>query len=169
MGTSEQLENGQLVTELFWEQLPDPAQTVMTVPIGSTINANISPSTNSSLTWNLTFTMNGQSQTQTIPPVTLDSSYALGIGTSAEWISEEPTTQNNQLVPFAKMGTVKYQSALVNGRPLNSSGNQVQPVALVSCNGNILIAPSVLGTDGESFSTRSLDTVTGRSILDTNR
>ncbi|MDR3585789.1 MAG: G1 family endopeptidase [Desulfosporosinus sp.] len=169
MGTSEQLENGQLVTELFWEQLPDLAQTVMTVPIGSTINASISPSTNSSLTWNLTFTVNGRSQTQTIPPVTLDSSYAQGIGTSAEWISEEPTTHNDQMVPFAKMGAVTYQSALVNGRPLNSSGNQVQPVALVSCNGNILIAPSVLGTDGESFSTTSLETVTGRSILDTNR
>ena len=156
MGTSEQLENGRLVTEVFWEQLPAPAQTVMTVPIGSTINATISPSANSSLTWDLTFTVNGQSQTETIPPVTLDSSYAQGIGTSAEWISEEPSTQNDQLVPLAYMGTVSYQSALVNGQALSSQENQVQPIALVSSNGNILIAPSTLGTDGESFSTNDL-------------
>ncbi|SPF53194.1 Peptidase A4 family [Candidatus Desulfosporosinus infrequens] len=154
MGTSEQLKNGQIVTEVFWEKLPAPAQTVMTVPIGSTINATISPSANSSLTWNLTFTVNGQ--TQTIHPVTLDSSYAQGIGTSAEWISEEPSTQNDQLVPLAYMGTVSYQAALVNDQALSSEGNQVQPIALVSSHGNILIAPSALGTDGESFSTNDL-------------
>ena len=156
MGTSEQLKNGQLVTEVFWEQLPAPAQTVMTVPIGSTINATISPSANSSLTWNLSFTVNGQYQTRTIPPVTLDSSYAQGIGTSAEWISEEPSTKNDQLIPLVYMGTVSYQSALVNDQALSSAGNQIQPIALVSINGNILIAPSTLGTDGESFSTNDL-------------
>ncbi|MDR3543629.1 MAG: G1 family endopeptidase [Desulfosporosinus sp.] len=158
MGTSEEIENGRSVAEVFWEQLPAPAQTAMAVPIGSTINATISPSANSSLTWNLTFTVNGQSQTQTIPPVTLNSSYAMGIGTSAEWISEEPSTDNNRLVPLANMGTVSYQSALVNGQALNSARNQVQPIALVSSNGNILIAPSVLGTDGKSFSTSVIST-----------
>jgi hypothetical protein len=153
MGTIEQIENGQPVAEIFWEQLPSPSQNVMTVPIGSTINASITPSADSSSTWNLTFTINGQSQTQTIAPITLTTSYAQGIGTSAEWISEDPSNQNDQLYPLANMGTVSYQSATVNGQPLNSTGNQVQPVALVSSNGNVLIAPSELGTDGESFST----------------
>jgi hypothetical protein len=153
MGTIEQLQNGQPVAEVFWEQLPSPAQNVMTVPIGSTIKASISQSAVSSSTWNLTFTVNGQSQTQTISPVTLDSSYVQGIGTSAEWISEDPSNQNGQQFPLANMGTVSYQSATVNGSPLNSAGNQVQPFAMVSNNGNVLIVPSTLGTDGESFST----------------
>ncbi|MDR3601315.1 MAG: G1 family endopeptidase [Desulfosporosinus sp.] len=153
MGTIEQIDDGQPVVEIFWEQLPSPAQYVMTVPIGSTINASIAPSVDSSSTWNLTFTVNGQSQTSTISPVTLDSSYIQGMGTSAEWISEDPSTQNNQLYPLATMGTTTYQSATINGQPLNSSANLVQPVAMVSSNGNILITPSALGTDGESFST----------------
>ncbi|MDQ7097156.1 peptidase A4 [Desulfosporosinus sp. PR] len=153
MGTVEQIENGQPVAQLFWEQLPSPAQYVMTVPIGSTISASISPAADSSSTWNLTFTINGQTQTQTIPPVALDTSYAQGIGTSAEWISEDPSNENSQLYPLADMGTVTYQSATVNGQPLNSSANKLQPIALVSSTGRVLIAPSALGTDGESFST----------------
>jgi len=158
MGTSQEIENGQPVAKVFWELLPSPAQEVMTVPIGSIIHATISPVPNSSSTWNLKFTVNGRSQSQTIPPVTLSSSYAQGIGTSAEWISEEPLNQNDQPYPFANMGTVSYQSALVDGQALNSAGNQIQPVALVSSNGNVLIAPSALGKDGESFSTSVIST-----------
>ncbi|SPF53386.1 Peptidase A4 family [Candidatus Desulfosporosinus infrequens] len=153
MGTIEQLKNGQPIAEVFWEQLPSTAQNVMTVPIGSTIKASISQSAVSSSTWNLTFTVNGQSQTQTISPVTLDSSYVQGIGTSAEWISEDPSNQNGQPFPLANMGSVSYQYATVNGQPLNSAGNQVQPFAMVSNNGDVLIVPSTLGTDGESFYT----------------
>jgi len=86
------------------------------------------------------------------PPVTLSSSYAQGIGTSAEWISEDPSNENGQLYPLANMGTVSYQAATVNGQKLNEAGN-IQPLALVSSNGNVIIAPSALGEDGESFST----------------
>lgn len=158
MGTIEQIENGQPMAEVFWEKLPDVAQNVISVPIGSTIDVNISNSSNS--TWDLTFTANtsdGQKQTKTIS-TTLDSSYAQGIGTSAEWISEDPSNGNNQLVPLANMGTVKYQSALVNGQPLNASVNNVQPIALVSNNGAVLISPSALGDDNESFTTISNST-----------
>ena len=155
MGTMEQMNNGQPMAEIFWEKLPDVAQNVLSVPIGSTINVNISNSSTSSSTWNLTFTVNtpdGQKQTQTIS-TTLNSSYAQGIGTSAEWISEDPSDQNNQLVPLANMGTVTYQSAMVNGEPINVSSNTVQPIAMISSNGTSIISPSALGTDGESFTT----------------
>ena len=151
IGTIEDIENGQQVTEVFWEQLPAPAQIVTTIPNGSAINASIAQAAD--LTWNLTFTVSGQALTQTIPPVTLDPLYVSGIGTSAEWISEDPSTQSNQLYPLANMGTVTYQAALVNGQSLNSTGNKVLPVDMVSSNGNILLAPSVLGADNESFST----------------
>ncbi|AGK95790.1 G1 family glutamic endopeptidase [Clostridium pasteurianum] len=162
MGTMEQIENGQPMAEVFWEQLPDVSQNVMSVPIGSIINVSISNSSSSSSIWNLTFTVRtpgGKTQTQTIP-VTLDSSYAQGIGTSAEWISEDPSNQNSQLIPLANMGIVKYQSALVNGQPLNALGNNVQPVAMVSSNGTVMISPSELGTDGESFTTTTSTTAT---------
>ena len=159
MGTIEQMENGQPTAEIFWEQLPSAAQNVLSVPIGSTINASIAPSTDSSTTWNLTFTVNesdGQTQTQTVP-VTLDSAYAQNIGSSAEWISEDPSSDNGQLYPLANMGTVTYSSATVNGQSLNSAGNEVQPVAMVSQNGNVMIAPSTIGSDG-SFTTTVIST-----------
>lgn len=155
MGTVEQMENGQPTAEVFWELLPADAQNVMSVPIGSTINVSISSS--SSSTWNLTFTASspdGQAQTKTVS-TTLDSSYAQGIGTSAEWISEDPSDENGQLVPLANMGTVNYQSAKVDSEPINASGNNVEPVAMISSRRTISISPSALGTDGESFTTTS--------------
>ncbi|MFL0198682.1 G1 family glutamic endopeptidase [Clostridium sp. WILCCON 0269] len=157
MGTTEQMENGQPTAEVFWEQLPDVAQDVTSVPIGSAIKVSIAES--SSSIWNLTFTVNtpdGQTRTQTIS-TTLDSSYAQEIGTSAEWISEDPSDENDQLLPLANMGTVQYQSAMVNGQTLNASDNTVQPIAMVSSNGDIVVYPSELGTDGESFTTTSND------------
>ncbi|WAH37835.1 G1 family glutamic endopeptidase [Alicyclobacillus dauci] len=156
MGTIEQFVNGQAVANVFWEKLPASAQNIMTVPIGSTINASISKATGS--TWNITFTAHtpaGQTETKTIL-VTLNTSYARGIGTSAEWISEDPSDENNNLYPLADMGTVSYASTTVDGQPLNAAGNQIQPVALVDNGGNVLIAPSALGTDGTSFSTASV-------------
>lgn len=160
MGTVEQIQNGQPVIEVFWEQLPSSAQNVMTVPAGSTISAMIAETTGENPIWNLTFTVNGQTPSQTISPVTIDTSYANGIGTSAEWISEDPSTQNDRLYPLANMGTVSYQSATVNGEPLNYTTNQVQSEAMLSSNGNVLIAPSALGTDGESFTTSAPTTST---------
>lgn len=165
MGTIEQIENGQPTAEVFWEKLPDVAQSVLSVPIGSTINVNISPSSSSSLTWNLTFTVtmsSGETQTQTIS-TTLDSSYVQGIGTSAEWISEDPSNANGQLYPLANMGTVKYQTAMVDGQPINVSGNNVEPVAMVSSNKTILISPSTLSTDGQSFTTTSSNSTNSTS------
>ena len=48
---------------------------------------------------------------------------------------------------------MKYQSATVNGQPINASGNNAEPIAMVSNNKTIAISPSTLGTDGESFTT----------------
>ncbi|WP_368490138.1 G1 family glutamic endopeptidase [Clostridium sp. BJN0013] len=153
MGTMEELENGQPVAVVFWEQLPDVAQNIMTIPINSTISVNIYNS--SGYTWNLTFTVTTPSaevKTQTIS-TTLDSSYAEGIGTSAEWISEDPSDVYGQLVPLANTDVVKYESAKVNGNSLSDSSNTICPVAMESSSGNIVIYPSSLGVDGESFTT----------------
>lgn len=168
MGTIEQIENSQPVAEIFWEQLPNVAQNVMTVPIGSTINVSISES--SSSTWNLTFTCNepdGTTQTQTVS-TTLDSAYVQGIGTSAEWISEDPSDENGQLVPLADMGTVKYKSAMVNGESINASDNNVEPVAMVSNSRTVVISPSALGSDGESFTTTNTNSTAANTTTSSN-
>lgn len=169
MGTLEEVENGQVEAEVFWEKLPDVAQNIISVPVNSTINVSISKSSNS--TWNLTFTVttpSGETKTQTIS-TTLDSSYEEGIGTSAEWISEDPSNANNQLYPLADMGTVKYQSAAVNGTLLNASSNTVIPVAMESSNASILIYPSTIGSDGESFTTTTNSTSDSTSSNSTSQ
>ncbi len=169
MGTIEQIENGQPMAEIFWEQLPAVAQNVISVPIGSTINVNISEASNS--IWNLTFTINSsdkQVQSQTIS-TTLDSSYDQGIGTSAEWISEDPSNGNGQLVPLANMGTVTYQAAMVNNQKLNASGNNVQSVAMVSSNKTIMVAPLSLEQNGESFTTTSVNQTSAHEIGGTSQ
>lgn len=158
MGTMEEIKDGQTTVEVFWEKLPDASQNIMSVPIGSTISAKIYKSSNSNSEWTLTFTAtypNGTAQTKTIN-TTLNSSYENEIGKSAEWISEDPSNGYSKLLPLANMGTVKYQGTTVNGNLLNSSTNTVELIALVS-NGNILIYPSEIGSDGESFTTTSID------------
>ncbi|MCI1943955.1 G1 family glutamic endopeptidase [Clostridium luticellarii] len=160
MGTIEEIENGQPIANVFWEKLPDASQNVMSIPIGSAISVTISKVSDS--TWNLTFTAvtpEGETVNKTIS-TTLDSSYEQGIGTSAEWISEDPSNQYSQLLPLANTDTVKYQSMKVNGNSLNDSSNNVHPVAMVSKSGNIAIYPSEIGTDGESFTTTTNSTDT---------
>ncbi|WP_347707518.1 G1 family glutamic endopeptidase [Clostridium sp. cel8] len=153
MGTIEKLQNGQTVAEVFWEQLPDSAESIMTIPVNSTISVTISKE--SSLVWNLTFTVttpNGTTETKTITKE-LTSSYENGIGTSAEWINEDPSNQYSKLFPLGNTGTVKFQSAKVNGNSIDDSSNVVHPIAMEYSNGSIAIYPSSLGADGESFTT----------------
>ena len=153
IGTLEQIENGQTQVQVFWEKLPSAANTVMTVPVGSKISAAIRQQTGS--TWVLTLqaaTPSGQTLSKTIS-VNLSSVYAEKIGTSAEWISEDPSTMRGGLYPLADSGTVQFTDATVNGQPLDASSNQVQPVAMVDAFGNVRIAPSSIGSDGESFTT----------------
>ena len=161
MGTLEQFENGQPMAELFWEKLPSAAQELMTVPFGSTIHASISKAWGS--TWNIAFTAHtptGQTLTKTIP-VQLNATYAQNIGTSAEWISEDPSDDNGNLYPLANTGEVQFNSTLVDGHAMNNAENDVQPVALVSDTGRVLIVPSALASNGESFTTATLSTNTG--------
>ncbi|WP_054970513.1 G1 family glutamic endopeptidase [Alicyclobacillus ferrooxydans] len=161
MGTMEQFQNGQPVADIFWEKLPTAAKPVMTVPIGSTIQAKVSKVSGS--TWDITFTVkppSGNAITKTIP-VSVSNSYAQGVSTSAEWISEDPSNGNHNLYPLANMGTVNYSGATVDGQAFDAAANQVTPVALMDNYGDVLMAPSAVGSDGESFSTETLGTGIG--------
>ncbi|SIT13983.1 G1 family glutamic endopeptidase [Alicyclobacillus vulcanalis] len=153
IGTLEQVVNGQTQVQVFWEKLPAAANTVMTVPVGSKISASIQQS--SASTWTLSLqaiTPSGQTLSKTVS-VNVSSTYAANIGTSAEWISEDPSTVRGGLYPLANSGVVQFSNATVNGQPLDATGNQVQPVAMQDEYGNWVIVPSAVGSDGESFST----------------
>jgi hypothetical protein len=167
IGTLEYISGGEVCYAVFYEKLPDVAQQIADISAGSSITASVSEAEDSSDTWNLTYTVvtaSGNTETSTVS-VTLDSSYAEEIGTSAEWISEDPATGNNQLYPMADMGTITYTSATVNGDALNASDNTVEPIALVS-NNEVLMYPSSVGADGMSFSTEICDEAYGTSGTD---
>jgi hypothetical protein len=153
MGTIEQLEGRREVAMLFWEKLPSPANLVMTIPVGSKVSAAISTQNGSD--WSLDFDVvepGGKVASKHIT-VTLDKAYAAGIGTSAEWISEDPAEGNGSLYPLANTGVVTFTDATVNGRPISASGNQVHPTALVDAWGRVRIVPTALYASGSSFST----------------
>ena len=119
------------MAEVFWEKLPSAAQELMTVPFGLTIHASISKAWGS--TWNIALTAHtptGQTLTKTIR-IQLNATYAQNIGTSAEWISEDPSDDNGNLYPLANTGEVQFNSTLVDGHALNNAENHVQPVVLV--------------------------------------
>ncbi|MCL6625318.1 MAG: hypothetical protein K6T68_01870 [Alicyclobacillus shizuokensis] len=156
MGTIEQLVGRREVATLFWEQLPASAQNLVTVPVGSEVQASISSDNGSN--WSLKFHVvepNHKTLDKQVS-VNLSSDYAAGIGTSAEWISEDPSGLNGQLYPLANTGTVQFSQDEANGQPINAAGNQVHPIALVTSYGRVRIAPSALSSGGTSFSTISI-------------
>ncbi|QQE77588.1 G1 family glutamic endopeptidase [Alicyclobacillus sp. SO9] len=158
MGTVEQGANGSEQVDVFWEKLPNTAQSVMTIPVGSTVHVTIAKA--AGLQWNLEFsaaTPSGQTVTRTIR-TTLTASYAQGIGTSAEWISEDPSNANGNLYPLASTAKVQFTGATVNHQAPALKGNSMKPMALVSSYGTVLIAPSKLGHNGQSFSTQTVAT-----------
>ncbi|WP_100488532.1 G1 family glutamic endopeptidase [Sporolactobacillus pectinivorans] len=156
MGTVEQFQGNHEIATLFWEQLPAVSQNLVTVPVGSKIMTKIFDRNGSE--WSLNFKViepNGHILTPSVS-VNLDSGYASGIGTSAEWISEDPSDQNGNLYPLADTGVVAFTNAESNEAPINSSNNQVQPIALVNSIGSVLIAPSTIYSEGTAFSTTEI-------------
>ena len=153
VGTVETIQNGQPVAELFWEKLPKAAIPIVDVPVGSQIEAKIFPASNGTWQLQIAWQNGSQSGTKNIT-VHVNAKYAARMETSAEWISEDPTGQGNQLYPLANMGTVKYTNVTVNGQPVNGVGaTQVQRLAMVDANGNEVVTASNLTGNGTSFET----------------
>ncbi|WP_100487355.1 G1 family glutamic endopeptidase [Sporolactobacillus pectinivorans] len=155
MGTIEQIQRNSETATLFWEQLPGSAKNIMNVPVRSQISASIFRSNNE--IWSLQFKVtepNGKRITKTVS-VKLTASYEKGIETSAEWISEDPSSGSGGLYPLASTGVVNYTGATVNNQPISENGNSVQPLAMVSSANGLLIAPSSLLSNGTGFSTES--------------
>ncbi|PWI58409.1 G1 family glutamic endopeptidase [Sulfoacidibacillus thermotolerans] len=153
MGTVEQMQNGQQTSYVFWEKLPHAADEMLPISPGDQISAKIIPI--GSNTWRLTAIVTprqGQPYAKSIV-VSLSSSYVSGIETSAEWISEDPSNQNHNLLPLGNMGTITYRNATVNGQPIASPGNEVEPLEMVGTYGTPEMMPTKLSANGESFRT----------------
>lgn len=152
MGTLEAIQNGQQVDELFWEKLPNAAVPIVQVQPGDVVSTEIQHLQGNN--WQLVARVSDGTQTVTKKVnVQVSSSYAAGIEQTAEWISEDPSNGQNQILPMANAGTVTFTNATVNGGPISQSNASTQETTLVSPYNGATVVPTQLSQNGTSFST----------------
>lgn len=149
--------NGGAVQYQAWiELLPQNLTTIpMTVNAGDSISVSINQQSTNQWSIYLHDNTNGQSYQTS---VSYDSSMS-----SAEWIEEMPSTGGNNFVPLDSFGTVSFTggSTVKNGTSLSIAQANGQELTMINGSGQVLAAPSVLGSDGASFTvTRSNATAT---------
>lgn len=140
--------SGRVTTSAWYELLPDASIqiTTMTIIPGDTISASVKETSTNQWLINIADISTGQSFSKT---VTYASSRS-----SAEWIQEQPSYSNGQLVPLDTFSTVPFSNASMVGSGVTKnlvSGNAV-PITLVTRNGQAVASPSAIGGDGSSFS-----------------
>lgn len=139
--------NGTVSTEAFYEMLPAVSQTVpgVTVLPGNSISASITEVAAGQ--WEITITNNTNDETYS-STVSYTSS-----NSSAEWIEEDPSYTNGQLVPFDDFGTVSISGAsmVVGGTTESIATGQGSSITMVDSYGKAIATPSSV-TGGSAFS-----------------
>lgn len=152
-GTIEGFVHGQPIAVAFWEELPSLAVETALVPFGAQIQASIMP-TGMTNTWRLTLTETSPTtQVLVNTTVTVDSAYAQAIGTSADWITEDPSSASGQKVPLADFGMVPYTGSTANNMPINALGATDNAIVMVNQAMQPVVVPSPLNPMGTGFIT----------------
>ena len=132
--------NGTASTTVFWEKLPHPAIQTVTIPTGTTVTAKIMPQGTDQ--WRLTLTEQGNASPLINKLVTLSPRAASAIQTSADWITEAPSTQS-RVSPLAPVASTTMIEVKANGVPLSAMDPaSLQTVGLFGRGGRLLAAPS---------------------------
>ncbi len=127
---------GQAQTVAFWENLPSAAVQTVAIPTGSSVTAKIEPTGTDS--WRLLLTVKGQSNPVVDTVVNLSSSVSSGVETSADWITEAPTT-NQGVEPLVPVSSTTMTNVEANGVPLSKMSNSsLESVELFSQSGPLL-------------------------------
>lgn len=147
--------SGGISYQAWYETLPQATQPIsLGVAPGNSITATLSETSPNK--WNISLTDNTTDQSfQTA--IAYDASLS-----SAEWIEEMPSDENNFL-PLDNFGTVSFTngSATENGIFVTIAQSGPQPLTMVNNGDQTLASPSALGANGESFTvTRGTATVT---------
>jgi hypothetical protein len=142
--------NGQVTTTAFYEMLPDVSRPVPGVTVSPNDSMSASVTEISSGRWAITITDNTDGQSDTITV-----SYASSLS-SAEWIEEDPSYSFRLQIPFDNFHGTSFTSCLttlLGGTSLNLAASTAQPVIMVDGgSGQNVAVPSVIGSDGTSFS-----------------
>ncbi len=136
--------SGQVTTGAFYEMLPAVSQNIngLTVTPGDSITASITETTTNE--WSIVITDNTNKQTFTTT-VSYTSS-----NSSAEWIEEDPSYSNGQLVPFDNYGSVSFSNcnATDNGTSEGISTASPDSITMINSSGqNISVPSNMTGND----------------------
>jgi Peptidase A4 family len=138
---------GRVSTSAFYELLPNVSQPVPGVSVspGDSLSATIIQTSAGQWTITITDRTDGQS-------ATLNVSYASSLS-SAEWIEEDPSFVSGRQVPFDNFHLAVFSagSTVANGISLTIAASTAQPVTMVDSSGQPIAVPSVIGSDGASF------------------
>ncbi len=133
--------SGQANTTVFWEKLPSSAVQVASIPQGAKVNAKIEPLGGNQ--WRLWLQVNGQAQPVIDQVVHVTPSQAAAIESSADWITEAPTT-NHGLAPLAPVASTTMTNVKANGVPLaKMNPPTLQSIGLYSQTGQLMAAPAL--------------------------
>jgi hypothetical protein len=111
-------QQGNPVTTVFWENLPHSAVEGATVPTGKTVTASITPVSGTTDEWTVSVLESGNPTPLITHTVTLTAQQAQAIETSADWITEAPSTNSNRVVPLAPVASTTMTGLMANGQAL---------------------------------------------------
>jgi hypothetical protein len=152
-GTQETMGGAGQVRYSAWiEMLPQASRTVpLRVSPGDSVSVSITEKGTDNWLIVLKNNTTGQSYQDT---VTYTSSLS-----SAEWIEEAPSAGGRRVLPLENFGSIQFTagSAVENGKTVSISGTNAKPVTMIDSFGNPIAQPSVLGSDGNSFSVTRLN------------
>jgi hypothetical protein len=140
--------SGQVSASAFYELLPNASIDISSINVSPGDQMTASLSEVSASLWDMTITDTTKNQTFT-EQVSYSSS-----NSSAEWIEEDPSYSNGQLIPLDNFKTASFTNATTvsSGSTLNLATANAQPITLVNSSGQPIATPSSIGSDGASFS-----------------
>jgi hypothetical protein len=158
-GTMAECSRGSPSYFAWYEFYPNPSFEITTIAVspGDTVSASVAYLGSSQFKTTIEDTTTGASYSTSAIVSSAQES-------SAEWITEAPSSSQGGILPLANFGTVSCGGdythvsstdfATVSGvtGPVNSFGSSVQEITMVSNSGATEAQPSTISADGTSFS-----------------
>lgn len=146
VGTENIVEDGQVASSTFFEELPNSSENIPTVTVsaGDKVSASITEVATGE--WNISINdlTNGESYSNTV--------YYNSSESSAEWVEEAPS-DGSSIIPLDEFGSVTFTggSTVENGKTVSISGSNAQVLTMDNGAGQALTATSALQNNGGSF------------------
>jgi hypothetical protein len=157
VGTQNLLQNGQITSSTFYEQLPDTSENIPTITVspGDTVTASISEISSGEWSISIKDMTNGESYSNV--------EYYDSANSSADWIEEAPTDSNG-VIPLDKFGSVGFAngSTVENGSTVSIADSNAEALVMENGEGEALTSTSAITSGGNFTVTRtdaSADTV----------